>query len=145
MFVTSLVLEACTIRDDFWIVRAPLTWQDAQFGRITAPVGFYTDLASIPRWLRNLPAFDPDGKSRRAAVVHDWLYQRQQLPKSTADLFLRAAMIADGCSALDADAFYEAVHLFGQSSWDADHARTMAASFVDAETYQAWASQSHLP
>jgi hypothetical protein len=140
MFTSALVLEADTVRPDFWIVRAPLVWCDGKYGRIEVPVGFITDLASIPRALRNLPAFDPNGNSRRPAVVHDWLYQLQHLPKLTADGFLRDAMLAEGCDTADADAFYEAVHLFGQSSWESDHARTMAASFVDQATYMAWSS-----
>lgn len=139
MFLTPLVLEA-DVRPDFWIVRSPLVWCDATYGRLEVPVGFYTDLASIPRAARNLAAFDPDGPSRRPAVVHDWLYQLQAHPKPWADMFLRDAMITEKCGVLDAYAFYEAVHEFGQSSWDADHARTMAASFVDAATYAAYSA-----
>jgi Protein of unknown function (DUF1353) len=142
MFSTALILEADTARDDFWIVRGPLIWCDPTYGRIEVPVGFLTDLASIPRALRNLPAFDPDGKSRRPAVVHDWLYQIQDRPKLTVDSFLRDAMIAEGCARADADAFYDAVHWFGQSSWDSDHGRTMAASFGDAVAYAVWVNQT---
>lgn len=140
MFISPLILEAYVGRDDQWVVRAPLIWCDATFGRIEVPVGFFTDLASIPRSLRGLPAFDPCGRSRRPAVVHDWLYQIQNIPKETADAFLSAAMVKEGCPLADATAFYEAVHLFGQSSWEQDHARTMAASFVDAVTFMAWSS-----
>lgn len=139
MFLTPLVIEAAAT-PDFWIVRAPLVWCDATYGRLEVPVGFFTDLASIPRIARNLPAFDPNGHSRRAAVVHDWLYQLQAHPKEWADSFLRDAMIAEGCSKIDADAFYEAVHLFGHSSWVSDHQRSMAASFVDAATYAAYSA-----
>lgn len=137
MFLSHLVLEA-DARPDNWIVRAPLVWCDALYGRLAVPEGFYTDLASIPRALRNLPAFDPNGKSRRPAVVHDWLYQCQSHPKSFADEFLRAALIAEGVSPDAAEAFYEAVRLFGQNSWDIDGGRTMAAAFVDAAAYQAY-------
>lgn len=139
MFASSLVIEAHT-QPDFWIVRAPLVWCDATYGRLVVPVGFVTDLASIPRTLRNLPAFDPNGHSRRPAVVHDWLYQWQTRPKAVADAFLRDAMLADGCDKIAADAFYDAVHWFGQHAWDCDHARTIAASFIDAASYQAWVS-----
>lgn len=136
MFLTKLDLQAEA--PDFWSVASALVWCDSTYARIEVPKGFLTDLASIPRAVRNLPAFDPNGLSRRPAVVHDWLYQVQSHPKAWCDSFLRAAMISEGCSTADADAFYEAVHLFGQSSWDSDHGRTMAASFVDAASFAAW-------
>lgn len=138
MFLSKLDIQA--ERPDFWSVASELVWCDPTYGRLVVPKGFLTDLASIPRALRNLPAFDPDGLSRRPAVVHDWLYQVQSHPKLWCDGFLRDAMIAEGCSKADAEAFYEAVHLFGQSSWDADHARTMAASFVDAANFATWSA-----
>jgi hypothetical protein len=132
------VLEADTGRDDFWVVRAPLIWCNAEFGRIAVPVGFRTDLASIPRALRNLPAFDPNGLSRRPAVVHDWLYAHQTHPKDFADRFLRTAMLAEGAVHADAEAFYEAVHLFGTDAWHTDGARTLAASFATQADFMAY-------
>ena len=140
MFATSLILEADVKRPDFWIVRAPLVWESAEFGRIAVPVGFRTDLASIPRALRNLPAFDPAGRSRRPAVVHDWLYTIQSHPKDFADRFLRTSMIAEGCEHVDAEAFYEAVHLFGEDAWNTGGAPTVAAAFDTQADYMAYVS-----
>lgn len=121
MFQTRLyVRDMPTV--DLWVVVRPLVWVDAEFGTITVPVGMPTDLASIPRALRNVPELDPDGASRRAATAHDFLYDRSEgraHGKDFADRFLRAALIAEGCSAITADLFYAAVHEFGQSSWDA--------------------------
>lgn len=136
-FMSPLVLEAAP-KQDFWIVRAPLTWLDPKYNLLQVPVGFMTDLASIPRALRNLPAFDPNGQSRRPAVVHDWLYTTHSRGKDIADSFLRDALIAEGASELDADAFYEAVHLYGDGPYDTGGAPAIAASFVDKETYLAW-------
>lgn len=107
---------------DLWVVAHPFVWTDLEFGTITVPVGMLTDLASIPRALRNIPGLDPDGESRRCATVHDFLYDRAEgraKGKDFADRFLRAALIAEGCDAITADLFYAAVHEFGQSSWDA--------------------------
>lgn len=107
---------------DLWVLTRPLVWVDTEFGTITAPAGMPTDLASIPRALRNVPELDPDGASRRAAVCHDFLYDRSEgraKGKDFADRFLRAALIAEGCGVITANLFFEAVHEFGQSSWDA--------------------------
>jgi Protein of unknown function (DUF1353) len=137
MFTTELLLQP-DVRPDYWIVRAPLVWESAEFGRICVPPGFRTDLASIPRALRNLPAFDPNGASRRPAVVHDWLYAVQSHPKDFADRFLRTAMLAEGAAHADAEAFYEAVHLFGETAWHTDGAATLAAAFATQADYMAY-------
>jgi hypothetical protein len=137
VFLSPLVLEAAP-NPDFWFVRAPLIWCDPLYGRVEVPIGFTTDLASIPRALRNLPAFDPNGRSRRPAVVHDWLYQWRGFTKPTADGFLRDAMVAEGCSPADADAFYAAVHWFGQSAWDDDGNRPMVAAFDTVGSFKLW-------
>lgn len=137
MFLGPLILEALP-NPDYWAVRAPLVWCDALYGRIEVPPGFVTDLASIPRALRNLPSFDPNGLSRRPAVVHDWLYATQTLTKPTADGFLHDAMLLEGCSQSDAQAFYDAVHWFGQAAWDDDLKRGVAASFSALAEYQVW-------
>lgn len=139
MFLTPLLLEAAA-DPDFWIVRQPLVWCDANFGRIAVPAGFRTDLASIPRALRNLPSFDPNGRSRRAAVTHDWLYSWQALGQPRSDDFLRAAMVAEGCDSEAAQAFYDAVKWFGHYAWSDDHARGLPAAFESPAAYQAWTS-----
>ena len=41
---------------------------------VTVPVGFRTDFASIPRPFRNI--FSPTGRYGKAAVCHDYLYNR---------------------------------------------------------------------
>lgn len=107
---------------DIWVVVRPLIWQDPEFGTIEVPIGMTTDLASIPRALRNIPELDPDGPSRRAAVCHDFLYDRaagRAKGKPFADRFLRAAMLAEGCGAVASNLFFDAVSEFGQSSWEA--------------------------
>lgn len=126
MFVSQLVLTADPI-PDFWVVGPPLIWQDKIYGHIEVPAGTRTDLASIPRALRNLPFLDPDGQSRRPAVVHDYLYGSafgHRLGKSFADDFLRAALLAEGASPGTARAFYWAVHLFGGGPWDEYRAKS---------------------
>jgi len=124
MFLTQLTLTA-EPQPDLWRVGAPLVWCNPSYGRLEVPVGFVTDLASIPRALRNLPFLDPNGQSRRPAVVHDYLYSSRlgrRLGKQFADNFLREALLAEGATKGTAGAFYWAVHLFGSFAWDADAA-----------------------
>lgn len=145
MFTTELLL-ASSPKPDFWIVRAPLVWAATQLPptlSFSVPVGFETDLASIPRALRNLPAFDPDGLSRRAAVGHDWLYWWQGWGKDKADDFLRTAMLADGCNMVDATAFHDAVKWFGYSAWMDAERDGLASHFDTPVNFQAWVRAQH--
>jgi len=125
MFLTTLTLTA-EPQPDLWRLGAPLVWLDKTYGRLEVPAGFITDLASIPRLFRNLPWLDPNGFSRRPAVVHDWLYgseRGRRYGKEFADCFLRDALLVEQASKGAAQAFFLAVHWFGGSAWDADGAR----------------------
>lgn len=122
MFLTDLELIADP-KPDLWRLGAPLVWCDPVFGRLEVPVGFLTDLASIPRVFRNLPLLDPDGASRRPAALHDWLYGSQagrRFGKPFADDFLQASLKAEGLHPAGAWVYWAAVHYFGGSSWDGD-------------------------
>lgn len=120
MFRSELNLIAMDGRPDLWRVAAPLIWESAG-QRVTVPVGFITDLASIPHLIDWVPDLDRDGLSRRAAVLHDALYALgRERGKDYADSLLRAALIADGMGNIGAFEYWYAVHAFGQSSYDSD-------------------------
>lgn len=137
MFLSGLGLLADS-SPDIWIVSTPLVWCDPVFGRIEVPVGFRTDLASIPRLFRNLPFLDPNGRSRRPAVVHDWLYAVQTTPKARADDFLYASLLAEGEGHGAALCFYWAVHAFGRWSWQGDAGKAPGSLFDTLAHYRAY-------
>src|SRR5579864_3687243 len=92
MFTTALELLALP-QPDMWQVVTPLTWKDYDFGTLTVPAGFETDLASTPFHIAD------NGPARRPAAVHDWLYGSNEgrvFGKAFADRFLRAALLAEG-------------------------------------------------
>ena len=123
MFRTDLELIALDGRPDLWRVAAPLVWSDPSNGTVTVPVGFITDLASIPHMLDWFPNLDRDGLSRRPAALHDALYALgREKGKDFADDLLRAALLAEGMSNVGAFEYWYAVHTFGRPSWDADAA-----------------------
>jgi len=130
MFQTPLDLRA-TDEPGLWRVIAPLVWEDAELGQLVVPAGTITDLASIPVRLRGFGAFgwypfDPNGESRRPAVLHDWLYADGTRGKDFADRALRAALLAEGVSRGTANAFYYAVKWFGGSAWKGHRRRAGA-------------------
>lgn len=105
-----------------WIIETPLRYEIGGLGTgrfIEVPVGFLTDGASIPRllwWL--LPTW---GVYSRAAVVHDYLYDRIEAEKpnqyapnfqAANDIFLEAMKVC-GVPWLLRHLMWLAVSLFG--------------------------------
>lgn len=87
---------------------------------IVVPIGFVTDLASVPRAFWWIPGFSPLSRSERSAVLHDWMYSiSSQLPYSReqADSILMEGMIADGESTLVARAYWAAVRALAGGHW----------------------------
>ena len=77
----------------FFLVEAPLRYEDRAGDVWTVPAGFRCDLASVPRLL--LPIALPWHRSARAGVLHDYLYLRGLVPRTRADALFREALIAD--------------------------------------------------
>ncbi len=120
MFSSALLVEATS--PDKWIVRAVLIWATEK-ETIEVPVGFETDLASIPDMFRGVPGFSTTGASRRPAVLHDWLYYSGVRPRMEADALFYRALLAEGVREPIARIFYRAVRLGGGSAWDAHRRR----------------------
>jgi hypothetical protein len=68
-FDSDLAIKAKTAVT--WELTAPLRWTGSQGDSFEVPIGFQTDLATIPRVLHWLML--PYGAYTRAAVLHDWL------------------------------------------------------------------------
>lgn len=73
--------------------------------------GFISDLASIPRvlWI----FFPPFGRYTEAAIVHDYLYIRSDLPRQKCDEIFFVLMLRNNTNYYTAKLFYKAVRLFG--------------------------------
>lgn len=103
-----------------WVVLAAFEWRSASMHAI-APKGFITDLASIPRALRSL--FDINGPSKRAAVLHDWLYCAAQdaagnsVTRRQADAFFREALAVCGVGLIARNLYWAGVRSFGWTYW----------------------------
>ena len=81
------------------------------------PLGFQTDLASIPRPLwAVLPKV---GKWDAAGVVHDWLYQRNGITRQEADAVFHEAMLVKGVGPKTAALMWLGVRVGGWKPWNA--------------------------
>lgn len=89
-FLTRLKVDRVAPRK--YKLELPLTYSHP-LRVFTAPPGFITDYASIPKALRWL--YDPDGEYTPAAVIHDYLYKygcRLDITRSEADRVFKDAM-----------------------------------------------------
>jgi Protein of unknown function (DUF1353) len=115
------VLFLGRFRDPTYFTTAPIFWrpnegQAGDFEPVEVPVGFVTDLASIPRifWSE----LRPDGDYAHAAVIHDYLYWTQTRPRDKADEIFRFEMQDLGIPNRTIAAIYRAVRIFGGSAWE---------------------------
>lgn len=121
-----------------WEVRQPFEFcLGAPDGpeRIIIPVGFITDFASIPRLL--WPVLPPTGRYGKAAVIHDWLYQKRiiEIPglpgfrlcdRAEADHILLEGMQVLGVGWWTRSTVYSGVRSGGWHSWNQYRAKEPA-------------------
>lgn len=100
-----------------WELTSSMIWQDDEAGTIIVPVGFRTDLASVPR----LPyVFALTGnRASMPAVLHDFLYHNDLVTREVADRIFYDAMTAlnDPKSKLLRVLMYNGVRFFGGRHW----------------------------
>jgi hypothetical protein len=86
---------------------------------VTVPMGFVTDLASIPR----LPVIYLllNGIADEAGVVHDYAYSTGLVPRIKADQVLREACICSGVSLWKASLIYAGVRIGGGSHYGSSY------------------------
>ena len=107
-----------------WLVISSLHYTALDGVVYNIPAGFITDLASIPAIFR--PLFDSTGASRKAAVLHDWLYcSKQGTRKQADDLFLEA-MARCGVGFMRRWAMYAGVRAGGWVYWGSRSGMTEA-------------------
>ena len=104
-----------------WMLQSPLVYQIGTNPAhiVIVPRGFITDFASMPQPLRALrdlmPSTDRYGVP---ALVHDYLYWRQDCTREQADNIMEIALKEAGVSVLERKLVREGLRQFGQASWD---------------------------
>lgn len=121
-FLTKLRLERIedTSRDGrgTWELYGKLVYESDVAGvTITAPKGFVTDLASVPR----LPFayLLTGGIGHAAAVIHDCLYTTHVLTRELSDEVFYEALLVLGVSKWQAWLMWAGVRVGGAGSWEA--------------------------
>ncbi len=106
------------------LLTEPLVWSPHAGSIITVPGDskFYTDFASIPRFL--WPIWPPFGDYEAAAVLHDFLYYSGTTTREEADKVFRDVMIwlnkQDGydISGFTRWSLYRGVRMGGWVAWN---------------------------
>jgi hypothetical protein len=113
-FITPLRAEKS---GEYWTILQPLVYESDVAQQVFAvPEGFVTDFASVPR----LPlAFLLTGDSaHEAAVIHDFLYSTNKVPRSLADRVFEEAAQVSGEPGWKAWLMWAGVRLGGWMAWN---------------------------
>ena len=122
-----------------WIVKQPLIYRvGVSKDSVVVPLGFVTDLASIPPVLQSI--IQQNGPYLLPAVVHDYLYWQQACTRAQSDRILLLAMIEHQVGNAHRVAIYDAVRAAGRFAW-ADNAREHARHQIRIIP----ANQLHIP
>ena len=106
--------------EPMYVVTKPITWKpnpdQRGYQSVVVPVGFVSDLASIPQLFWDL--LRPDGEYAYAAIIHDYLYWEQTFPRDTADTIFKFVMQDFHIGAATIEAIYRAVRWGGGPAWN---------------------------
>ena len=116
-FLDSLYVEE--ISDSvFCVAYQPFQYQSDLLGKtIIVPIGFYTDFASVPRWMPLMYALLGD-TAHEPAVIHDWLYYSAITDRETSDKILLEAMETFGMPSWRFLPIYWGVRMGGWAAWN---------------------------
>lgn len=121
-FTSNLVVEQLTEANTndlaTWKLMAPFGFESGLYAlTVTAPAGFITDFASVPR----VPiCFEIDGDiAQDCAVIHDYCYATGCVMRVQADLLLEEMMTLRNFSPLQVQSIFLAVRAFGASHYTA--------------------------
>jgi hypothetical protein len=116
-FLNELLLQSVQGTERGFTVAQDFHYETLAGASIIVPMGYRTDLASVPRaffWL-----FPPSGKYREAAVVHDFIYTNLTTiyTRSQADQIFMDAMSELGVSWWRRKMMWSAVRVGGRGNW----------------------------
>lgn len=114
-FLNDLVVRAGEKYAE-WVLEKDFVYVTNDGGVIEVPAGFVTDLASIPRVFHAV--IPVNGKHRKAAVVHDWLYVSQIMSRAESDKVFLKAMEESGVRWSLRWVMYSAVRSAGWLYWN---------------------------
>jgi hypothetical protein len=106
---------------DYYYLQKSISWKpeveyQKDYKAIEVPPGFVTDLASIPKVFWSI--LPPAERYSYAAIIHDYLYWTQMVPRDVADQILKICMEEMNVENVKVVAIYNAVKMFGDTAWE---------------------------
>jgi Protein of unknown function (DUF1353) len=113
---------------DFYYTMGRVSWMPPKgkeiASRVEVPIGFVTDLASIPRVFWTI--LPPQARYSYPAIIHDFLYWTQEYTRELADKVFKLAMADMEVPSAKTFIIYEAVRLAGGRAWSANATARLA-------------------
>lgn len=112
-----------------WRVELPFSYEVGHLGSghvLTVPQGFVTDFASVP-WPFSI-GFNKEGRTAKAAVLHDWLYKEQPFSRVVCDAIFMEAMAVAQTPRWKRQLFFWCVRLCGKRRWKRARWESVAGS-----------------
>lgn len=110
-------LEGRFVGNGQWKLIRPFIYHSEIGGEIEVPIDFISDGASIPRLSQVIVGSPWSGKFVEAAVIHDWGYHIQKLPRKKVDLIFLEAMKILKVPFWKRRVIFRAVRMFGWIFW----------------------------
>ena len=144
----SLFVSAFADGSD-WMIRSPVIHEFARepLTVVIVPAGFVTDFASVPQPLQALRGVRTiTSRYAEAALVHDYLYWRQDCTREQSDRIMEIALKEAGVSLIERKLIFEGLRSFAQSAWDTNRRarqsgliRTVPAPYDQVPPSGTWA------
>lgn len=109
--------ESLKIVNGGWVLSSTVEYYSEVLGStVSVPIGFFTDLASVPRVMRWVVPV-ANAKNRRAAIVHDYLcyedvQEKYGITQRQADEIFREALEVCGVSMIGRWGMWTPVRVF---------------------------------
>ena len=122
-FLSNKLILGYNPETNTWITNGVVTFwgKSTNWKNITVPLGFDTDLASVP-WPASM-LIPKSGRYNSAAVLHDYLYSKKgkiidkEYTRAQVDLIFLEAMTDLGVNWFKRNLMYRAVRLGGGIPW----------------------------
>src|SRR3990167_2908063 len=107
-----------------WAITEDFRYYSKTAGLVVVPAGFVTDGASIPSILWGIVGSPWSGNYPGAAVIHDYVYCKQEFKRVVCDKIFLEAMAVLGFNWGKRRLMYTALRMFGWLAWKKKRGKT---------------------
>lgn len=98
------------------VLKEQVVYHSELAGKIRVPIGFDTDFASVPQFIR-VYVSNEDWRIVRPAIVHDYTYRKKIFKRKKCDRIFYEALRCEGVGWWKSNLMYLGVRCFGGSHY----------------------------